>query len=242
MEYEWAVALIITLGCILATVFWRPEQPVDTASDAKAVEEAEAAARKKFAQAQEKSRARRERLAAARDLWNAKGTVPSMHHAAGVGDIAALEYWLLEQGKDVNTQIDYFGDRAPSLLHLAAAHGEIDTIEMLVDLGADVIAQIPPRLDSVLHAAASQGQVKAMECLTAHGADVMAVDADNSTLLHYTAMHGHAAAARWLLGQGVDHSLLNDMNFTALAWAQKNSHHEAAAVLLEAAATSSRSV
>lgn len=109
--------------------------------------------------------------------------------------------WLLDRGASINLQQNdgwvsspdvtmQFGYRAimnaaikhgVSPLHLA--HNSLETMQLLIQRGADVTARNNNNL-TPLHLASARGRTKSMELLIQHGADVNARDKENSTPLH----------------------------------------------------------
>ena len=73
---------------------------------------------------------------------------------------------LLEKGADANAPFPIVGTRA---LMVAAAHGHTDTVQALLDAGADVNAKDVTGW-TALHAAAFKGDPEIVQLLLDHGA------------------------------------------------------------------------
>ena len=73
------------------------------------------------------------------------------------GDLERLRRAVEVMGIDVNTQ----DEKGFTALHLAALHGQVEGMKMLVELGADVHAQDQEGC-TLLHVATLNGQVEAV--------------------------------------------------------------------------------
>ena len=83
-------------------------------------------------------------------------------------------------------------------LHWAAYEGQVEAMEALVELGADIEAKMDAG-DTPLHTAAVYGHVDAVKALVALGADMQATATDGATALHLAADYGHSEAVQALL-------------------------------------------
>lgn len=139
-------------------------------------------------------------------LMNNNGSVESsLKLAVFCGEVAIVEL-LVEAGADINkvdsygwSVLDYaknkdvmeyligkgvkskYGD-VTGMLHDAIRDGEIDRVEILVELGADVNAKYDGI--SSLDLALSRNKIGIAKCLIAHGADVNAGTSTGWTCLH----------------------------------------------------------
>jgi len=111
-------------------------------------------------------------------------------------------------------------------LHWAAAAGEVEVIDKLLEAGANVNFGAVPRAGKAasgltasqqagpaLHWAAKGGSVEAIEWLVRQGADVRAVNGDGVCALHVAAGAGHVDAITKLMELGADFTQRN-------AWSQ----------------------
>lgn len=116
--------------------------------------------------------------------------------AAKNGDSATLAR-LLDDGADVNE---------PNImppLQIAAFHGYVDVLKLLIERGADLDAT-STMLGTALHAASQKGYAEAIEIMIRAGADPNSRNKDQFTALMIAAMHGHAQAADALIGGAAD--------------------------------------
>ena len=85
-------------------------------------------------------------------------------------------------------------------LHCAAWKGHLDTVKILLSVGAPVNVHNANRHwgTTPLHAAAHANQPAIVELLIQNGADVNALDLEGRTPMVHTTFHGAKAAARIL--------------------------------------------
>lgn len=133
------------------------------------------------------------------------------HIAAYKGRLPHIRKYL-DDGMPADFQID----KAFSLLHCAAAGGQIDMIKLLLEHGAkiDITANYTyvPRYREFecengwtpLLIAAENGHVEAMQLLLDRGANIEAEDENCWTPLHIAAANGHVEAMRLLLDRGAN--------------------------------------
>lgn len=116
--------------------------------------------------------------------------------AAKNGDSATLTR-LLDDGADVNE---------PNIippLQIAAFHGYVDVLQLLIDSGADLEAT-STMLGTALHAASQKGYAEAIEIMIEAGANSNSRNNDQFTPLMIASMHGHAQAADALIAGAAD--------------------------------------
>ncbi|MDQ3440552.1 MAG: ankyrin repeat domain-containing protein, partial [Planctomycetota bacterium] len=145
-----------------------------------------------------------------------KGTKPKDVLGTFLGAFASLNKDFLEAvGNDADEQRESAAwHHGMTALMIAAKHGHVDAVRVLLDAGAtvDERSSDPPHSGyKALHYASAAGHVEVMRLLLDAGADVsdQAVDLlgePTCTPLHLAAGEGHAAAAHLLIERGADAS------------------------------------
>jgi ankyrin repeat protein len=109
----------------------------------------------------------------------------------------ALARALIERGADVNAVAENAQRVAP--VHAAASVGDVETMRLLLDRGADPNA---PQHNSFvpLHAAAGNGDLDMARLLVARGADRHARTDDGKDAATVAAERGHGEFVSWLNG------------------------------------------
>ena len=101
----------------------------------------------------------------------------------------------IAQGKDINSR----NIRGQTPLHLAAAEGNNDAVQLLLESGAEADAVTTNSGCTSLHYAASLGHVELCELLVRYGADTDAQTASMGTPLHLAVSRGHPEVVALLL-------------------------------------------
>jgi hypothetical protein len=83
-------------------------------------------------------------------------------------------------------------------LHLAAYHGQTETVQVLVELGAHLNSSSVPLRWTALHYAAQRGQNETVKVLMQLGADPMAVNDFGKTPCKLARLNGHGWLATWI--------------------------------------------
>ena len=132
---------------------------------------------------------------------------------------------LIGDSKDILNMMTTFG----TWLHVAAAHGQLEIVKYLVDIGADVNARGGTFNGNALNEAASDGYVEVVEYLLHRGAEMDVSEPERNPL--FGAVHcGHIDIVRLLIENGLDPHVkytgeyMTDMD--ALAFAHENGHAE----------------
>ena len=127
---------------------------------------------------------------------------------------APLEVWklLLDHGPNVN-QIDTISGRTG--LVTAASRGEKDSVQLLLNHGADV-DKADRNGHTALITAAWEGHEETVRLLLDNGAKVNIHDTDGETALFSAAHKGHTAIVRMLLEHGADKNAINSSQRTTL--------------------------
>ena len=173
-----------------------------------------------------------------------------LHYAANGGHVDAVKA-LLANGANVEAErtsgftplhdaiVKKQRDVAELLIeHGAKIHGEMSaayvdkqTVQLLIDLGADV-NQRDKRDMSPLDEAAFRGNTEVLQLLLEHGADVNARGEYGSTPLHSAAVRGKAEAAKLLIENGAEIDIKSKNGDTPLCIAIRSSQLKVAEVLL----------
>ncbi|KAL2089346.1 hypothetical protein ACEWY4_014034 [Coilia grayii] len=132
--------------------------------------------------------------------------------AVANGDLSLLEEFLV--GRDVNS----LKQGSDSLLHIAAEHGQLSVIELLLQCGAKLDAQ-DQQGRTALHRATEKGQTAAMMALVTAGADIYTCDNASKTPLHLAAQNGHRDTVQALVTEESRH-VRKHITFLHMAAAQ----------------------
>ena len=144
-----------------------------------------------------------------------------IHEAAAVGDVPKLKTLL---AADPSLARAVSNDGWPPL-HLAAAFGSPEAVQVLLDHGADVHQVSPAMRNLAMHAAvAISSNPETIRLLLAHGADVNAVQMGGFTALHGAASAGKSEIAEALLAGGADAGMKCDRGKTAADYAEGKGH------------------
>ena len=117
-------------------------------------------------------------------------------------------------------------------LHIAAYHGQVEAIKVLLKEGADVNAKRDKDGRTPLHWAAWKGQVEAIKLLLKAGAKVNAKEKTGKTPLHSAALKGQVEAIKVLLKAGAKVNARDKDGDTPLHWAAWKGQVEAIKALL----------
>jgi ankyrin repeat protein len=165
------------------------------------------------------------------------GTTPLHLAAASKGWMRLCEALLAIPGVMVNAQ--RLPDGATPLMY-AAAHGSDAACQLLLNRGANPLAEYTGSRGIALHAAAQGGHAAVCAVLLQHDpGSAAAVTVDGASSLHVAASHGRAACIRTLLslsppGAPASADLRNNSTGgTPLMYAARGKHPEACAVLIE---------
>lgn len=120
-------------------------------------------------------------------------------------------------------------------LHLAAVHGHLATVQLLLQRGALLEAR-NPTASTALHLAAASGRTDVVAYLLDAGAEARAKDQTLCSAVHLAAQGGHEETLRLVLARG---GAVDDINWeakTALMFACAGGHEAAAEALLKGGA------
>src|SRR5262245_39191928 len=137
---------------------------------------------------------------------------------------------LIKQAADVNSSQ---GD-GMTALHRAALHGGAETVQLLINAGANLKAVTRLGSYSALYMAAKTGSAPAIDILLKAGADAKAKSNTGITALHMAAISGDAESVRLLGERGADmNAKETERGQTPLAYAASFDRPEAIKMLLK---------
>ncbi|KAL8717878.1 MAG: hypothetical protein Q9225_004931 [Loekoesia sp. 1 TL-2023] len=119
-------------------------------------------------------------------------------HWACVTGKSTLAEWLLTRPRSPRANVNATEIREKTPLHLAAAHGRDDIVELLLRYAANVQARSDGSW-TALHNACEHGSAKIVRMLLQAGADVNARLLNGMTPLHVAAQAGHMEVVQCLL-------------------------------------------
>lgn len=142
------------------------------------------------------------------DGWYLGGATPLILASyLGYADIVNA---LIEKDVDIKAKDDVDGCMA---IHLAAANGKNEVIEILLDVDASNINDVDNKGNTPLHWASMKDRADTVALLIDNGADIEAKDVDNWTALHYAAAFASLQTVEVLVDNGADkNSLTKDGN------------------------------
>ena len=142
------------------------------------------------------------------DGWYLGGATPLILASyLGYTDIVNA---LIEKDVDIKAKDDVDGCMA---IHLAAANGKNEVIEILLDVDASNINDVDNKGNTPLHWASMKDRADTVSLLIENGADIEAKDVDNWTALHYAAAFASLQTVEALVDNGADkNSLTKDGN------------------------------
>jgi len=152
-----------------------------------------------------------------------------LHYAALYCSDTTLRFLVTEYPEDVNARSQ---DDNSTPLHRASGNGRAEVVRILLEHGADPIAQNKRGL-APLHRASDRGHVEVVRLLIGFGAGVSARDDQGWTPLHWASDRGHGDVACVLLEHGADATAHDEQGWTPLHRASDQGHAELARALLE---------
>ncbi|WP_419420461.1 ankyrin repeat domain-containing protein [Legionella sp. D16C41] len=116
-------------------------------------------------------------------------------------------------------------------LHIAAACGHSDMVQLLLANGVDTNVVNNEGI-TPLHVAAYKGHINIVQMLLNTGTDLNVANQTGDTPLHLAAAEGHEEIVKMLLAKDIDVNVSNKKNATPLLWAVKNGHVNIVQMLL----------
>lgn len=152
-------------------------------------------------------------------------------HAAADGDIGKIKD-LMPAFKNLGINIDVRDRDGNTALLIAAAEGNVETIKILKELGADVNAQRAYGSDTSLMYAAENGNIAALIELINLGANIHARNDYGGTALMNAAARGHEKIIDKLVQSGADVNAKDDNDSPSIIFAARNGNYSAVIKLL----------
>ncbi|KAG8466107.1 hypothetical protein KFE25_001863 [Diacronema lutheri] len=132
---------------------------------------------------------------------------------------------------------DFVDAHACPPLHVAASHGFVELVALLLDAGSELDAYHTHDGRTALHRAADAGHGAVVQLLLERRASALAATTDGATPLHLAAAGGHVECVRALApALGASVNAQSKMRLTPLAMAAMGAHEGACVALLEHAA------
>ena len=152
-----------------------------------------------------------------------------LHYAALCGFPTVVKFLVFERLQDVHSRA--FDDESTPL-HWASSGGHVETARLLLDYGADVMAQ-DNNGSTPLHQASLSGSVELVRLLIEYGADAVAQDKKHGpTPLHLASRSGHPGVVQTLLTHGAHANVRDNSCWTPLHFASQEGHEEVVRLLL----------
>jgi ankyrin repeat protein len=149
--------------------------------------------------------------------------------AERIGGFTPLHDAIVKKQRDVAELLIAQGAKIHG--EMSAAYVDKQTVQFLIDLGADV-NQRDKGGNSPLDEAAFRGNTEVLKLLLAHGADINAIGEYGSTPLHAAAGRGEAEAAKLLIENGAEVDAKSKNGDTPLCRAIGSSQLKVSEVLL----------
>ena len=152
----------------------------------------------------------------------------SLHQAVRTRDIEALDQLLQSASRREINEVERDGVTA---LHIAAAMGQVDIIDKLIQAGAEINKATGTGF-TPLHWAVSRNQDGAVAALLAAGAAASPVANSGITPLHWAASRGNTALVAALIESGADIHALTESGHSPLHVALRRDAANPVAILL----------
>lgn len=150
-----------------------------------------------------------------------RGAKLDVYAAAAMGETEACRQFI--KADDVLLEMASSDGWTP--LHLACFFGHLQTVEMLLEIGADVKVRSANAMHNTpLHAAAASRNQDICALLLSSGADVNATQQAQYTALHSAAANGDLEIVRLLLAHEASATARSEKGETALDMAKQRGH------------------
>ena len=161
-------------------------------------------------------------------LLIARGADLDQFAAAALGQATVLRELLSGENKP----IDQHSSDGWTSLHLASFFGQVDCVQVMLELGASVKMRSANTMGNTpLHAAAAGGHREVCAVLLSHNAEVNAEQASQYTALHSAAANGSEELVRLLLAHEANPTAKSEKGETPLDMARARNHSSVVALL-----------
>ena len=162
------------------------------------------------------------------DVIKSKKENIDIFEAATIGDIETLQKKLSAE------EIDSYSTDGFTLLGLASYFAQVETVQFLLDKGADPNKAANNGMKvTPLNSACASSNYAIAELLLKKGADVNAKQMRGITPLHSAAHNGNIKLAYLLLKHGADINAKSDQNESVVSMAEEKQHKEMVSFLKE---------
>lgn len=154
----------------------------------------------------------------------------NMYQAAKIGDVEKIMQ-ILMLGFDANTK--FSSSNKQTVLHVAAAHGHLMLVHVLIQAGAAINAMDNSLLTPIM-TAIEKSHIPVAQYLIKAGAQLDSRGEDAMTALHLAAKSGLLEICKLILDTGkININLQDDGGWTALIWACEFKHVSVVKTLLD---------
>ena len=164
-----------------------------------------------------------------RETVDKVNTLSELHHCKRGNDAEKAVELVLNDGLDINTPA--LCNRTPLLWASLSSSGE--SIETLIDLGANVNAQRTDDKAAPLTLSSDWNNFMAVYLLLNHGADANIANANGDSALHCAVSNGFFDITKLLFKKGSNVNLQNKEGRTPLFLGVKNKHEQLIKLLIE---------
>ncbi|APR98871.1 ankyrin repeat domain-containing protein [Wolbachia endosymbiont of Folsomia candida] len=150
-----------------------------------------------------------------------------LHLAAKNGFKRVVDILITKNSKKIDESLSVF----KQLLNIAAAHGHIDVIEIVLNRIKDINAIYKNEVNP-LHSAARSGHKEVVEFLLGKKINIHVMDSKGMSALHFAARSDRKEVVEFLLEKGANVNAKDNFGRTALHFAAQNGCREVVKLLL----------
>nr|XP_020839207.1 ankyrin repeat and death domain-containing protein 1A isoform X3 [Phascolarctos cinereus] len=151
-----------------------------------------------------------------------------LHCAAQRGHVHVLEF-IMEDLEDVH--LDRIDKLDRTAFHLAAAHGQLDTLDFLIGFGCDHGIK-DKEGNTALHLAAKNGHSSVLQRIIELGLDLEEKNGQNASPIHTAVLNNFPSVVRLLIEAEIDLDVTDNRQQTPLHIAAENARQDIAEMIL----------